>query len=181
MRGTATLGAFANADISRLERDIRLNIVAPTRLARAALPGLLARNRGGLINISSVMSQMVIPGNSVYGGSKAYLLHFSEVLALELGASAVRVQVVLPGATGTALWNGSGVELKDLPAEIVMNVGEMVDAALAGFDQGERITLPALPDTADWQRLAKARGDLQPNLSRKHPAPRYEIPLQVAV
>jgi len=179
--GTATLGAFANADISRLERDIRLNIVAPTRLARAALPGLLARNRGGLINISSVMSQMVIPGNSVYGGSKAYLLHFSEVLALELGASAVRVQVVLPGATGTALWNGSGVELKDLPAEIVMNVGEMVDAALAGFDQGERITLPALPDTADWQRLAKARGDLQPNLSRKHPAPRYEIPLQVAV
>jgi uncharacterized protein len=175
--GAATLGAFANADISRLERDMQLNIVAPTRLARAALPGMLARNRGGLINIASVMSQMVIPGNSVYGGTKAYLLHFSEVLALELGGSAVRVQVVLPGATGTALWNGSGVELKDLPTEIVMNVDEMVDAALAGFDQGERITLPALPDFADWQRLAKAREDLQPNLSRKHAAPRYKISL----
>jgi uncharacterized protein len=118
---------------------------------------------------------MVIPGNSVYGGTKAYLLHFSEVLALELAGSAVRIQVVLPGATGTALWNGSGVELKDLPAEIVMNVDEMVDAALAGFDQGEYITLPALPDISDWQRLAKAREDLQPNLSHRHAAPRYKI------
>ena len=172
--GAATLGAFADADIGRLARDIHLNIVAPTRLARAALPGLLARNRGGLINISSVMSQMVQAGNSVYGGTKAYLLHFSEVLALELGASSVRVQAVLPGATRTALWDGSGVELKDLPPEIVMGVDEMVDAALAGFDQGERVTVPSLPDAGDWQRLIKARDDLRPNLSRSHPAPRYK-------
>jgi short-subunit dehydrogenase len=173
--GAATLGALAAADIERLDRDIQLNIVAPTRLAHAALPGLLARNRGGIINITSVMSQMVQPGNSVYGGTKAYLLHFSETLALEVGASAVRIQAVLPGATRTALWNGSGVELKDLPQEIVMDVDEMVDAALAGFDQGERITVPSLPDAGDWQRLIKAREDLQPNLSRNHSAPRYRI------
>jgi len=179
--GTMTLGPFASADIGRLDREIQMNIVAPTRLARAALPGLLARNRGGIVNIASVMSQMVIPGNSVYGATKAYLLHFSQVLALELSESAVRVQAVLPGATRTALWDGSGVELKDLPAEIVMDVGEMVDAALAGFDQGERITLPALPDDGDWQRLIKAREALQPNLSRKHSAPRYKIPLAPAV
>jgi uncharacterized protein len=174
--GAATLGALASANVERLDRDIQLNIVAPTRLSRAALPGFLSRNRGGLINISSVMSQMVQPGNSVYGATKAYLLHFSEVLTLEVAASAVRVQVVLPGATGTALWNGSGVELKDLPPEIVMDVGEMVDAALAGFDQGERITIPSLPDVGDWQRLLRAREDLQPNLSRKHPAARYKNP-----
>jgi short-subunit dehydrogenase len=179
--GSATLSPLASADIARLEREIQLNIVAPTRLAHAVLPGLLARNRGGIINIASVMSQMVRPGNSVYGGTKSYLLHFSEVLALELNASAVRVQVVLPGATRTALWNGSGVELKDLPAEIVMDVDEMVDAALAGFDQGERITLPSLPDDGDWQRLIKAREALQPNLSRKHSAPRYKIALAPAV
>jgi short-subunit dehydrogenase len=178
--GAATLGALASANVERLDRDIQLNIVAPTRLARAALPGFLSSNRGGLINISSVMSQMVQPGNSVYGATKAYLLHFSQVLALEVAASAVRVQVVLPGATGTALWNGSGVELKDLPPEIVMDVGEMVDAALAGFDQGERITIPSLPDVGDWQRFLKAREDLQPNLSRKHPAARYRIPATAA-
>jgi uncharacterized protein len=179
--GAATLGAFANADIRRLTREIQLNIVAPTRLAHAVLPGLLARNRGGVINIASVMSQMVQPGNSVYGATKAYLLHFSEVLALELGASAVRVQAVLPGATRTPLWDGSGVELKDLPQEIVMGVEEMVDAALAGFDQGERITVPSLPDPGDWQRLIQARDNLRPNLSRQHSAQRYKIGLAAAV
>jgi uncharacterized protein len=173
--GAATLGAFANADIARLEREIQLNIVAPTRLTHAVLPGLVARNRGGIVNIASVMSQMVQPGNSVYGGTKAYLLHFSEVLALELGASAVRVQAVLPGVTRTALWDGSGVELSSLPADMVMEVGEMVDAALAGFDQGERVTVPSLPDAGDWQRLAKVRQDLRPNLSHRHSAPRYKI------
>ena len=75
--GAATLGAFYQADIARLSRDIQLNVVAPTRLAHAVLPGLLARNRGGLINIASVMSQMVQPGNSVYGATKSYLLHSS--------------------------------------------------------------------------------------------------------
>jgi short-subunit dehydrogenase len=173
--GAATLGAFADADIARLEREIRLNIVAPTRLTHAALPGLIARNRGGVVNIASVMSQMVQPGNSVYGGTKSYLLHFSEVLALELAATAVRVQAVLPGVTRTALWDGSGVELKNLPAEIVMEVDDMVDAALAGYDQGERITVPSLPDADDWQRLVKARDELRPNLSHRHPASRYKI------
>jgi short-subunit dehydrogenase len=179
--GAMSLGALAKADIGRLKSEIQMNILAPTRLAHAVLPGLLARNRGAIINIASVMSQMVQPGNSVYGGTKAYLLHFSEVLALEVRGSAVRVQAVLPGATRTALWDGSGVELKDLPPEIVMDVDEMVDAALAGFDQGEGVTLPSLPDVGDWQRLVKAREDLLPNLSRKHSAPRYKIPLAAAV
>jgi uncharacterized protein len=172
--GSATLGALAAADIERLDRDIHLNVIAPTRLSRAILPGLIARNRGSIINIASVMSQMVQPGNSVYGGTKAYLLHFSEVLAAEVAATAVRVQVVLPGATRTALWDGSGVELKDLPAEIVMDAGEMVDAALTGFDQGEVITVPSLPDAGDWQRFIKTREALLPNLSHKHAALRFK-------
>ncbi len=178
--GTATLAPFATADIERLDQEIQLNIVAPTRLSRAALPGFLARNRGALINISSVMSQMVQPGNSVYGATKAYLLHFSEVLALEVAASTVRVQAVLPGATRTPIWDLAGVGIKNLPPEILMEVDEMVDSALAGFDQGERVTVPSLPDAADWQRLVKARDDLRPNLSRNHSAPRYKIPATAA-
>ena len=62
-----------------------------------------------------------------------------------------------------------------------MDVDEMVDAALAGFDQGERITVPSLPDPVDWQRLIQARDNLQPNLSRKHSAQRYKIGLAAAV
>ncbi len=179
--GSATLGAFANAGHGpsrpgdSIEHRRAHALDAPPRCR-----GSCGGTAGGLINIASVMSQMVQPGNSVYGGTKAYLLHFSEVLALEVAASAVRVQAVLPGATRTPLWDGSGVELKDLPPDIVMEVEDMVDAALAGFDQGERITVPSLPDYGDWERLVKAREALRPNLSRKHPAPRYKVPLAAA-
>jgi len=65
--------------------------------------------------------------------------------------------------------------LKIRDAEFVTR--EMVDAALAGFDLGEQITVPSLPDTGDWQRFVKAREDLRPNLSHRHSAPRYKIPV----
>jgi len=172
--GTATLGPLAGADVERLNREIELNIVAPTRLARAIAPGLVARGGGAIINISSVMSQMIQPGNTVYGGTKAYLLHFSRALEQELAPAGVRVQAVLPGATRTEIWNGSGVELDTLPADIVMDVDEMVDASLAGFDQGESVTIPSLPDAADWKRFDDARAALRPNLSHKHAAERYK-------
>jgi short-subunit dehydrogenase len=109
----------------------------------------------------------------VYGGTKAYLLHFSRSLEQELAGSNVRVQAVLPGATRTELWNGSGVELHTLPAEMVMEVDEMVDASLAGFDQGESVTIPSLPDAKDWQKVDDARLALRPNLSHREPASRY--------
>jgi len=171
--GSATLGPLASGDIERLDREIRLNIVAPTHLARAVIPGFVARGGGAIINISSVMSQMIQPGNTVYGGTKAYLLHFSRSLEQELAGSNVRVQAVLPGATRTELWNGSGVELHTLPAEMVMEVDEMVDASLAGFDQGESVTIPSLPDAKDWQKVDDARLALRPNLSHREPASRY--------
>ncbi len=175
--GSAALGPFATADLSRLTQEIELNIVAPTRLAHAVLPGLVSRGRGAIINIASVMSQMVQPGNSVYGGGKAYLLHLSQVLAQEVNGAGVKIQAVLPGATRTEIWNGSGVEIDQLPANIIMEVDEMVDAALAGFDQGELVTIPSLPDAADWQRLLDARAALLPNLSRNEAAPRYKTPV----
>jgi len=71
--------------------------------------------------------------------------------------------------------------LKKLPPEIVMDVDEMVDAALAGFDQGERITVPSLPDAADWQHYNEAREKLRPNLSHRHSAPRYKIQVSASV
>lgn len=171
--GTATLGPLASADIERLTGEIDLNIVAPTRLAHAVLPGFVSRKQGTIINIASVMSQMIQPGNAVYGGTKAYLLHLSQVLNQEVGAAGVHVQAVLPGATRTEIWEGSGVELDQLPPEMVMEVGEMVDASLAGLDAGETVTIPSLPDASDWQRLVEARDALRPNLSHQHAAARY--------
>lgn len=172
--GSSTMAPLAVADIDRMQRDIALNITAPTRLTHAALPGFLARNRGGIINIASVTSQLMRPGNTVYGGTKAYLLHLSQVLAAEVVGSGVQIQAVLPGATRTTLWDGSGLELHELPPSMVMEVDEMVDAALAGYDQKELVTIPSLPDPADWQRFIDARNALQPNLSHDHAADRYK-------
>jgi short-subunit dehydrogenase len=174
--GTATLVPLAQVGVELLQREIELNITAPTRLTHAVLPGLIARGKGAIINIASVMSQMVQPGNTVYGGTKAYLLHFSQALAQETAGTGVQVQAVLPGATRTEIWGKQGSPtVENLPAEIVMETDDMVDASLAGFDQGELVTIPSLPDAGDWQRLVDARTALLPNLSRNKSAARYGV------
>jgi short-subunit dehydrogenase len=80
---------------------------------------------------------------------------------------------VLPGATATDFWRKSGKPLEQLPRQIVMSAEDMVDAALAGLDQGEFVTIPALPDAGQWQTYEAARQAMLPNLSRAEPAPRY--------
>lgn len=82
---------------------------------------------------------------------------------------------MLPGATGTPFWEKSGRPVEQLPAQIVMTAEDMVDASLAGLDQHEVVTIPALPDLADWEHFEAARKALGPNLSRRKPAARYGI------
>jgi short-subunit dehydrogenase len=102
--------------------------------------------------------------------------NFSTSLKNELADKGVTVQVVLPGATATPLWEKSGVNVHtDFPAEWVMTTEDMVDASLAGLDQGEFATIPALPNAADLDAYEKARLALAPNLSRRDPAPRYGV------
>ena len=84
----------------------------------------------------------------------------------------MRVQVVLPGVTATDLWVTTDTPLKQMPGEIVMSATAMVDAALAGLDQGEFATLPSLPNVADWNAYEAALQALLPNLSRVEPAAR---------
>jgi uncharacterized protein len=87
----------------------------------------------------------------------------------------VRVHVVLPGATATDFWDAAGTPVEHLPGEIVMPATAMVDAALAGLDQGEFATVPSLPDLADWNAYEAARQALMPNLSRAEPAARFGV------
>lgn len=173
--GMAVPGPLVAADTDSLEAMLRLNIVAATRLARAVAPGLIARGRGDIINIASVTGLMGDkPGVSVsYSATKAYLLAFSEGLESELGPHGVRVQAVLPGVTRTEIWAKGGLDVNAIPAERIMETDDMVEAALAGLDLGERVTIPALPDTTDWEAFKAARAALYPNLSRSQPAERY--------
>ena len=173
--GLGSAGKLLDSNIDDLESMIYLNVTAVTRLALAALPGFIARGNGLLINIASVVALAPNLLNGTYSGTKAYVVNFTEALKNEVEGTGVTVQAVLPGATATPFWEKSGRPVEDLPAEIVMTAEDMVDASLAGLDQNELITIPALPDVADWKKYEAARNALGPNLSRQKPAARYQL------
>jgi hypothetical protein len=153
---------------------IQLNITAFTRVARATAAAFTRRRYGTLVNVSSALALGVRPHAAVYSGTKAYVLQFSRVLQQELADKGVTVQVVLPGAVATDIWATNGIDVSSLPKGTVMSAEELVDAALAGLEQGEHVTLPSVPDLADWDRFEAARTALAQNLSRDHAAERYK-------
>lgn len=174
----AGLGATApllSSDVDKMSELIDLNVSALTRLTYAAVPAMVARGAGTLINIASVVAIGPEVLNGVYGASKAYVLALSQSLKAELADKNIRIQVVAPGATATDFWAIAGRPVEHLPSEIVMSAENMVDASLAGLDQGEFMTIPALPDAADWLAYEAARQKLLPNLSSRHPAARYGL------
>ncbi|MGI4951060.1 MAG: SDR family NAD(P)-dependent oxidoreductase, partial [Janthinobacterium lividum] len=140
----------------------------------------VARGTGTVVNIASIVAIAPELLNGIYGGSKAFVLAFSHLLHHELAGKGVRVQAVLPGATATEFWEAAGVPLADVPTAILMSAEDMVDAVLAGLDQGELVTIPSLPDAADWDRFEAARQALAPNLSRTEPAARCRVALHGA-
>jgi uncharacterized protein len=171
--GVAAVTPLLDSDVDAMDDMITLNIRALTRLTYAAAPGFVARGGGAIVNIASIVGVAPELLNGVYGASKAYVIALSQSLHKELAGKHVRIQAVLPGATATDIWAKAGRPLEHLPNEIVMQTDDMVDAAFAGLDQGELVTIPSLPDAADWQAYEAARQKLLPNLSRKTPAARY--------
>jgi short-subunit dehydrogenase len=176
--GVGAVAPLLQSDIEKMDDMIALNVGALTRLTYAAVPGFVERGGGTIINIASIVGIAPESLNGVYGGTKAFVLALSLSLHKELAEKNVRIQAVLPGATATDFWDTAGQPVVNLPTQIVMPVDIMVDAALAGLDDGELVTIPSLPDVADWQAYEGARQKLMLNLSRSAPAARYG--LQVA-
>ncbi|MNL28725.1 putative oxidoreductase [compost metagenome] len=172
--GVAADGLLANADTDLLERMIQLNVTAVTRLASAAAASFAEAGRGTIINIASVVALFPERFNATYSASKAYVLSLTQSLNAELDGTGVKVQAVLPGVTRTEIWERSGIDATQIPAEMVMEAGEMVDASLAGLDQGELVTIPSLPNAADWDAFVAARLVMAPNLSKSQAAARYK-------
>ena len=155
--GIARLAPIAVSPVADSLSQISLNITALTRLTHAVLPGMKERNDGLIINIASALALHSLPFSAVYSGTKAYVLAFSRGLQQELADTAVKVQVVLPAATATEVWDNSGVPLAALAPETVMRTDAMVDAALQALDQGETITMPSLADAEAFERFDAAR------------------------
>jgi short-subunit dehydrogenase len=172
--GVASNGSLAEANLEEVDRLIQLNIVALTHLASAAAGSFSKSGRGAILNVASVVPLIPERFNAVYAASKAYVLSLTQSLNAEIGEKDVQVQAILPGATRTEIWERAGLDLNAFPPEMVMDVGDMVDAALAGFDQKELVTIPSLSNAADWDAFINARMTLGPNLSLQHAAARYK-------
>ena len=171
--GVASVARLLNADVEKMNDMIALNITALTRLTYAAAPAFVARGAGTIINIASVVGISPETLNGVYGATKAYVIALSHSLQHELADKGIRIQVVLPGATATEIWELAGLPHQNLPASIVMSPEDMVDAALSGLDQGERVTLPSLHDGDEWTRFEAARRAISQRFGNSVPAPRY--------
>jgi short-subunit dehydrogenase len=171
--GTALSGGFIEQTPEDIDRLIALNTTALARLARAIAPRLAQAREGAIVNLGSVVGLAPEFGMSIYGATKAFVLFLSQSLSLELSPKGVYVQAVLPAATRTEIWERAGVDVDTLPE--VMEVGELVDAALIGFDRRELVTIPPLHDAARWDALETARQGLLSDLRQAHAAARYRM------
>jgi short-subunit dehydrogenase len=173
--GVGAAAPLLASNVDKMEEMIRLNVTALTRLTYAAVPGFVERRNGTIINIASIVAISHESLNGVYAATKAFVLAFTHSLINELADKGVRVQAVLPGATATEFWDIAGRPVHQLPPQIVMSADDMVDAALAGFDLGENVTIPALANNAEWESYEAARRAMSGRLSSTIPAPRYNL------
>jgi len=175
--GTSAVGPYSELADARRETLVSLNVVAAETLAHAAFGAFTRAGRGDIVNLSSAVAVGVYPGNVLYSATKAFVLMLTEGMAAEAAAagSGVRVQAVLPAAVRTEIFDAAGLDLSQLPDDVVMSAPDMVRAALAGLDAGEVITLPSLADATLLERALAAREALFDVLQTATPAPRYGL------
>lgn len=140
--GFGTLGRFAELELERELEEIRLNVVALVRLTRAALPGMLARGRGGVVNVSSLAGESPGPFTATYSATKAYVTRFSEALHEEVRGSGVTVQALLPGFTKTEFQEVAGVDRASVPGFAWLSAEQVAQASLAALERGDAICIP---------------------------------------
>ncbi|MCF4986464.1 SDR family NAD(P)-dependent oxidoreductase [Pseudomonas syringae] len=169
--GIAQSGGFVQQNAESIDKLVALNIVALTRLAAAVAPRFAQSGSGSIVNLGSVVGLAPELGMSVYGATKAYVLFLSQGMNVELAPKGVYVQAVLPAATRTEIWERAGIDLNTI-AE-VMDVDELVDAALVGYDRREQVTIPPLHVAGRWDSLDEARQGLLSDIRQAQAAARY--------
>lgn len=171
--GAANLAPILSSSAEQHETINTLNTTALMRLTLAVLPRFVEDNQGTIINIASVVAFHARAGSAVYSATKAWVLNFTRGLQEEFAGSNVRIQAVLPAATATEIWGHSGITLDALPEGSVMTSEDLVDAALAGLDQGELVTVPPVEDLQLWDNWEAARLALFSASRNGKPASRY--------
>ncbi|CNH03810.1 3-hydroxy acid dehydrogenase [Yersinia enterocolitica] len=172
--GIGSVASILDSDPDAMETMIALNITALTRLTYAIAPVFAEERAGTIINIGSVVGIAVEMLNGVYSASKSYVLSFGHKLQQELSPKGVRIQTVLPAATGTEFWDIAGYAAQKEDAN-TMSSDDLVDAALAGLDLGELVTIPPLQNEKDWESWESERRALAPKFANAKPGLRYGV------
>ncbi|MFU2317088.1 SDR family NAD(P)-dependent oxidoreductase [Rahnella sp. PCH160] len=170
--GIAQSGSFTEQTPDSIESLIALNVTALTRLASAVAPRLVQAGEGSIVNISSIVGLAPEFAMTVYGATKAFVLFLSQGMNVELSSKGIYVQAVLPAGTYTEIWDRAGIDISN--SAKFMEVGELVDAALVGFDRRERVTIPPLHHAARWDTLDASRQALLSDIKQDEAAERYK-------
>lgn len=173
--GIGPRGPAVGDDLGYLDRMVAINVTAANRLALVAAQAFSARGHGAVINTASAVAIVPERFSATYSATKAFVLALSLSLAEEVKDKGVRVQAVLPGFTRTEIFDRVGGSFDRIDPERVMDVADLVDAALVGFDRGEAVTIPSMSDTGLLDAYNEARGALGQQLSLRKPAERFGL------
>lgn len=147
--GFGLKGGFLSTPVEREEELLDLLVRAVLRLTRAALPGMVERKRGAVINVSSMAG---FAPRGTYSSAKAWVTNFSESVAAELDGTGVRCMAVCPGFTHTEFHQRAEVDTADIPAWMWLTVDQVVDVALRDLARGIPVSIPG----AQYKVLAAA-------------------------
>jgi short-subunit dehydrogenase len=142
--GIGDQALYEQADWSRIERMIRVNVIAIALLTRRLVPGMVMRHRGGILNISSGAGVALLPGEATYVGTKHFVTGFTETLRAELAETGVVVTQVLPGPVETEFEEAAGItRLAAGPPEFLrISSATCAREAIAGFERGQAMVFP---------------------------------------
>ena len=140
--GFGTVGKFADLPRAVESREVRLNVLAVVLLSHAALPGMIDRGRGGIINVSSLAGFQPTPLNATYGGTKAFVTSFSHALHEEVRGTGVNVMVLCPGFTRTEFQDRAGLDSAAVPSFLWQTPETVVSAALRSYELGRAVCIP---------------------------------------
>jgi short-subunit dehydrogenase len=176
--GVHRYAPFASIGPNAIDELVRLHVLGATRFVRAALPAMLERGSGAVINVASLLAlsgtapPVPLPYRAVYAGAKAYLLAFSQTLSHEVAGKGVRVQVLLPGIVETEFHDDLGPEVK-ARLRPAMKAEDVVQASLASLTKGEVVCIPPLEDAAVFEKIGEAQRAALASGRTAALAPRY--------
>jgi short-subunit dehydrogenase len=169
---------FLDLPSNAAEELVNLNVLAPVQMIHAALPGMVKRGKGTVVSFASLLAfsatseNPLLPKRAVYAASKAFLLTFFQILAMELRDTGVRVQIVCPGIVKTEFHTRQNMDVSGRPR---LEPEEVVKSSLIGLELGEVVCIPTLDETDRLQRRDNAEGEVLTASMRPTLAQRYLV------